>query len=175
MSAVRPWRTTIGWREAPAAGFEIIVSPQGGDLAALAAEIGVEEVVSLGAVLRIRRWLDGMEITGELRAVVTRICGISLDAFDETIDEPLFQRFVPAGSPHSTPAEVREIIVDPGEPDPPEAVTGDGIDLAAVLTEQLALALDPFPRKPGARFEGLGTEGESSPFAALARLKDDLA
>jgi hypothetical protein len=53
-------------------------------------------------------------------------------------------------------------------------VAGGGVDLAAVLTEQLALALDPFPRKPGARFEAPGTAGELSPFAALARLKDDL-
>jgi hypothetical protein len=164
----------IGWREAPAAGLVIVVSPRGSDLAALAAEIGVEEVISLEASLLIRRWLDGMELTGELRAVVTRICGISLDAFDETIDEPLLLRFVPAGSPHAAAAQAREIIVDPGEPDPPEPVAGDGVDLAAVLTEQLALALDPFPRKPGARFEAPGTEKEFSPFAALARLKDDL-
>lgn len=174
MSVERPWRTIIGWREASAAGLKIIVSPQGGDLAAVAAEIGVEEVVSLEASLVVRRWLDGMEVTGEMRAVVTRICGITLDTFDETIDEPLFLRFVPAGSPHATPAEAREIIVDPGEPDPPEAVAGGGVDLAVVLTEQLALALDPFPRKPGARFEPAGGEAEFSPFAALARLKDDL-
>ena len=51
------------------------------------------------------------------------------------------------------------------------------IDLGEVLTEQLALSLEPYPRAPGASFAAInpGDEGEpppaTGPFAALAKLK----
>ena len=56
-------------------------------------------------------------------------------------------------------------------PDPPEVLEGDSIDLAAYLYEYLALAIDPFPRKPGAVFEYKSPVQESSPFDVLSRLK----
>jgi len=45
-----------------------------------------------------------------------------------------------------------------------------------VAAEFLALALDPYPRKPGVEFESPQPEAEpdekASPFAALAKLKE---
>ena len=43
--------------------------------------------------------------------------------------------------------------------------------LAAYVVEDLALAIDPFPRKPGVEFEAPDAPGEPSPFAVLAKLK----
>jgi hypothetical protein len=173
MTGERPWRRPLAWSEASAAGAEFVVRPDGEDLAALARAVGAEAVRRFTATLLVRRWLDGVEITGRLRAVVTRICGVSLDPFDEEIDEPVSLRMVPAGSPNAAPTKGPELIVDPDEPDPPDEVAGATIDLAAILTEQLALAMDPFPRKPGAVFDGALDQPAPSPFAALARLKDD--
>ena len=45
------------------------------------------------------------------------------------------------------------------------------IDLGQYAVEQLALALDPFPRKPGATFVQPEEPAEISPFAALKALK----
>ena len=54
----------------------------------------------------------------------------------------------------------------------PEAVdqipyVGGAADLGEAAVEQLALALDPFPRKPGAALPAEAAEEASSPFAAL--------
>ncbi|MDP2117169.1 MAG: DUF177 domain-containing protein, partial [Brevundimonas sp.] len=45
------------------------------------------------------------------------------------------------------------------------------IDLGQYAVEQLALRLDPFPRKPGAEFVQPPEPVEISPFAVLKRLK----
>jgi hypothetical protein len=69
---------------------------------------------------------------------------------------------------------------DPGTSgllDWPEAIVEGRIDLGPVIYESLATALDPYPKREGARFrwaEDEGKEAETAktgPFAALAALK----
>jgi hypothetical protein len=116
--------------------------------------------------------MDGAQLQGRLQAVVTRECGVTLDPFDEIVDEPFQLRFVPAGSPYAPqPVEAEDQVIDLEGDDPPDVVAGETIDVGAALTELLSLALDPFPRKPDAVFEPPADTGESSPFAALAALK----
>ena len=63
--------------------------------------------------------------------------------------------------------------------DPPDAIVNGAIDLGALAVEFLTLALDPYPRKPGAEFAasdgaGLADHGDQdsgNPFAALAKLR----
>jgi hypothetical protein len=64
-------------------------------------------------------------------------------------------------------------MVEPEEEEPPEPVGPRGIDLGEAVAQQLALALDPYPRAPGAALpEDLRAEtGAESPFAVLERLK----
>ncbi len=64
-----------------------------------------------------------------------------------------------------------ELDLDPDADDPPDVLEGDKIDLGAYVVEDLSLAIDPFPRKPGAAFEAPDTGAEISPFAVLAKLK----
>jgi hypothetical protein len=46
-------------------------------------------------------------------------------------------------------------------------------DLGTIAAEFLLLGIDPYPRKPGAKFAPLAAEGvATTPFAALAKLKD---
>ena len=56
---------------------------------------------------------------------------------------------------------------------------GGAIDLGETAAETMALALDPFPRGPGAeaalKAAGVISEEEAGPFGALAGLKDKLA
>jgi uncharacterized metal-binding protein YceD (DUF177 family) len=83
---------------------------------------------------------------------------------------------------HESLAETeREFTLE--DPDPPEAIVDGMIDLGELLTQQLALALDPHPRKPGVdldsvlaeapagRREAIERGGASGPFAKLAQLK----
>ena len=58
----------------------------------------------------------------------------------------------------------------------PDIVENGQIDLAAIAMEQLALALDDFPRREGEVFEFKSefdeeTSAKQNPFAALAVLK----
>ncbi len=64
-------------------------------------------------------------------------------------------------------------VVELGEHDPPDPLLGSAVDLAAVVTEFLALAIDPYPRKPGAVFVTPVElkDPTASPFAALDKLK----
>jgi hypothetical protein len=56
--------------------------------------------------------------------------------------------------------------------DAPQPLTGGVVDLGALATEFLILAIDPYPRKADAVFAGFSAgEGPASPFAALAALK----
>ncbi|HQT52251.1 MAG TPA: DUF177 domain-containing protein, partial [Phenylobacterium sp.] len=57
--------------------------------------------------------------------------------------------------------------------DPPDVLADEEIDLSAYLIEQLALEIDPFPRKPGAVFEYAPDTTDLSPFAALKKLKGE--
>jgi hypothetical protein len=112
-----------------------------------------------------------VEIEGRLRAKVTRTCGVSLEPFDEEVDEPVLWRLVPPGSPRLESDESPP-LVDPAAPDPPDPLTGEELDLAAFLTESLALALSPYPRKPGAELEVPPPDDDAGhPFAALATWK----
>ena len=76
--------------------------------------------------------------------------------------------------------EALEVVVDLEEDqDAPESIDPDGfVDLGEILVQQLALALDDYPRAAGAEFAqrewGETSEEEDevvSPFAALKALK----
>jgi hypothetical protein len=80
---------------------------------------------------------------------------------------PLELRILPEGTPATDD--------DPDSPDEIETA-GDIVDLGEVVAEQLALALDPYPRLPDAVVELPDdpveeAEPRPNPFAALARLR----
>ncbi len=98
-----------------------------------------------------------------MRAKVTQLCVISNEAFEAEITEAVELRFVPAESF----TEGDELASDSLEGPDEIPYENDVIDLGEALAEQLALALDPYPRKPGAELPGEAMDGEGSPFAAL--------
>ena len=77
--------------------------------------------------------------------------------------------------PRGAPGAARARFPAHEEDDPPDPIVDGKIDLGALAAEFVALALDPYPRKPGARFEPVDVEPdrERIPFAGLARLKKD--
>ena len=99
---------------------------------------------------------------GRLRASVVRECVVTLELFDELIDESFRVRFVPAGS---------ESDDDDPEADDEIPYEGAAIDLGEATVEQLALTLDPYPRKPGAELPPEAVDIDFGPFAALLRPK----
>jgi hypothetical protein len=139
----------------------------------IARDLQIEGLLRLSADLSVRPWLDGVEISGGFEARVAQICGVSLEVFEQDLSGEIELRVVPKGSPN-TPLELEggEIELDPEAPDPPDVLDGDVMDLGAYLVEHLALAIDPFPRKPGVVFDYAPDKQEESPFAVLKRLTD---
>ena len=115
-------------------------------------------------------------VDGVLRAEVVHTCVVSLEPAPQTIDERFHVTLAPAGSKEAPPEPKpgAEVMVDP-EADEPEVVAGSTIDLGGIVIEHFSLALDPYPRAPGAKLPAepaIGTdEPVQSPFAALAGLK----
>ena len=150
----------------------VALSPDEAERARLAASLGLEGLPNLTAEIEIRPWLDGAEILGRFDAVVTQICGVTLDPFDAALGGDIDVRVLPAGSPNAPEEETGgEVALDLEAPDPPDELDGEEIDLAAYVVEHLALAIDPYPRKPGVEFDYVPETPNDSPFAALEALK----
>lgn len=65
----------------------------------------------------------------------------------------------------------REVDLPPGDGGPPEPLEGDSVDVGELLAQQFGLALDPYPRAPGAAFAAADDPAPARPFAALAALR----
>lgn len=129
------------------------------ELVAVAARLMIPAVSRLTCSFRLRRIAEGViEAEGQLEAGVTQICILSLEEFPQEVAETFTVHFVPAGS------ETEELHLDAPDEIPYE---GSAIDLGEAATQQLALALDPYPKMPGAEDPAAGLEA-SGPFAALA-------
>ncbi|WP_275790331.1 YceD family protein [Pararhizobium gei] len=141
----------------------------------------VSEVVSLSSDLQIARWKkDGVRIRGRVEATIVQACVVTLEPVESKIDEPVEAIFVPEGSRLARIAanDGGEMILDPDGPDLPDMFTGDTIDVGVAVTEHAALAIDPYPRKPGATFgERIEStdkdDARPNPFAALKDWKKD--
>lgn len=126
----------------PPNGIDTTVEASPAECIALATRLRLPAVQSLSCRFHLRP-AQGNTVAAEgwLAALVTQTCVVSLDDFDAAVTEHFTLRFVPAGT------ESEDIDPDT-EDDVP--YTNDTIDLGEAATEQLALALDPWPRKPDA-------------------------
>jgi uncharacterized metal-binding protein YceD (DUF177 family) len=100
-----------------------------------------------------------VQAQGSLRARVVQSCVVTLEPFEAELEEAFAVRFVPE-------AALTDAVEIEDEDEIPYA--GGTIDLGEATSEQLALALDPFPRKPGAAFSDDEADAPSGPFASLA-------
>jgi uncharacterized metal-binding protein YceD (DUF177 family) len=144
-------------------GLEVTVEADDAEGLMLAKRMAIPAVTSLSCRYRLAAIPGGRVLAeGHLRASVVRSCVVTLDDFETAVDERFSVRFVPAGA---------ESEDDDPEADDEISYAGGVIDLGEAAAEQLALALDPYPRKPDAVLDDAAEKGAASPFAALARLK----
>jgi len=142
-------------------GHDATVEADAAELAGLAKRLQLPAVSALICRFRLRPAQNGTFVAeGWLDAVVTQTCVVSLDEFAAPVSDHFIIRFVPAGS------ETDDI--DPGSND--EIPYTDGmIDLGEAAAEQLALVLDPWPRKPDATLPTAAPDEPASPFSALSQ------
>ena len=124
------------------------------DLAALDSFKATLKVVPAGQA--------GWRLSGHLTASAVQTCGITLEPLPVEIDQRFAIDLVEA---LETPEEDEvEVTLDD---DAPDLIEDGRIDLGQYAVEQLALTLDPFPRKSGAEFVQPEEPAEISPFAVL--------
>lgn len=144
-------------------GRREVVEADAAEREALARRFGIPSIGRFRAELTLRPEPDGaVRAEGRLEAEVVQSCVVTLEPVPQRVEEAVALRFLPAGrEPNEGPEEVDE--VETGQ---------DGTaDLGEALAEQLALALDPYPRAPDATLPEAATDASAHPFAALGRLR----
>lgn len=156
--------------QVPEAGLEVRLAPGAEQLADIAKFLSIPAVESLEAVLEVtRHGRAGLRVTGTVKGRVVQTCVVTLEPVSGDVDEAVDTIYAPDNSPilniELTPEELAS------EESDLEPMSDGSIDLGGLVMEHVALGLDPYPRKPGVRFEAPTEDREPSPFVALKRLK----
>ena len=166
-----PWTHLIFVAQLPAQSI-LELEPSEAIRAALARHVGVVAIPALAATLELTHARGGdVQVEGRLTGCLVQTCVVTLDPFEVNVDEPIAVRFSPVVAAEPT-AHLGEVEIGLTEQDPPEPLVDGRIDVGALLTEFLSLAVNPYPRKPGAAWPETAEPDEpQSPFAALAELR----
>jgi uncharacterized metal-binding protein YceD (DUF177 family) len=146
----------------PAGGSEEAIFADPVERDALAARLDLPAVYEVSARFKAEPWRGGgVRLEGRIIAEFDQLSVVSLEAFRQRLELPVLRYFLPAGA------------AAPEADDDIDVIEGGSIDLGEIAAETIALELDPYPRKPGETFEsaGDGSSSETSPFAALPKLK----
>lgn len=149
--------------QVPAAGRDLRLEAGPAEREALARRFGLLALHALAADLRLAPDAEGtVQVTGRMTAELDQECGVTLVPVRQSVDEPVAWRLLPEGMEPSDE-----------EDEPDDIETEQGVaDLGEALAQQLSLAIDPYPRAPGAELpQGLGNQEAHGPFAALLKLK----
>jgi len=158
----------------PMQGCTEKISADAEECAALAMRLGLPAIHDLAAELQISRWRgEGLKIKGRFTLDLEQTCVVSLDIFRSVLTDMFESYFLPA----KAASGADEVAIEEGDAEPFE---NGIIDMGEAVVEAAALALDPYPKKPGVTFADIvddeqasrGEPARSSPFAGLSRLKE---
>ena len=161
-----PWSVLRSWQILRNGGQETLTAAPA-QRHSIARLLDLEALEFLLAEIEFEPWRDGARIWGRVRGETTRRCGVTLEPLTESVDTELELRFVVEDSTRAATSET-ELVVDLEADDPPEVASLVGVDVGRYVVEALSLALDPFPRAPGAVFEFSDPVRETSPFDVIA-------
>lgn len=150
------------------------LEPDAAARAGIAAFLDLSGVEKLAAHLVVTHASNGLvTVRGKLEGLIRPICVLSLEPFDQAVAEEVEIRFAPEALVEKMTKRAEENEDEDFEP--PDVIENGAIDFGALVTEFLALSLDPYPKKPGAEFKGAGdpVPARVSPFEALKALKKD--
>jgi uncharacterized metal-binding protein YceD (DUF177 family) len=146
------------------------------ECAALAGALDIIAVTELRAVYEIRPLGRARyRLTGDIEAHVTQACVVTLQPVADRIAERFEAEFMPAPELARAERQEEEEVEALAAADL-EPIANDRIEVGRVVYEQVAAALDPYPRQEGARLELPGAREEggeerAGPFSALAKLR----
>jgi len=157
----------------PPGGSTVTLIADATECAALARRVGLLALRGLTVRARlsprpvVRGVGRSVRVEGEFEAEVEQECVVTL----EPVSSRVVDRFALAFADQVAPAE-SDLSIEPEADDEPEPLVDGAFDLGEAVAEVLALAIDPYPRAPGAVFEAPAEAAEArpSPFAVLRRL-----
>jgi hypothetical protein len=169
------------------AGAALDVSPTDAERAALARRFGFVGLPAFSARVTVDRRVGGLiAVEGRLRGRIVQNCILTLDPVTQELDEGFRLLFKPDLAEERDPASGEAVIS--AQTDAPEPLAGSLLDVGEIVAEQLSLAAEPYPRRPGVKLEdvlpkprgdgprGGRPQGKSEqrrhPFAGLAALRD---
>lgn len=161
----------------PRRATDLAIVAEEAERLALARRFGVLAIESLSATVSLKP-ISGsrmVRLRARLSSDVVQTCIVTLDPLAQHVEE----EFELTYGPPETAEDPSEVAFSYEDADPPEPIHDGIIDIGEAVAEHLALALDPFPRTPGAICQdteaGGGTDVQEddkpNPFAALAALK----
>jgi uncharacterized metal-binding protein YceD (DUF177 family) len=174
-----PYSVFLDLGSVPDQGIERTLSPNMEERQAIAAWLRVQVVESLDATVHVkRRSEDHYAYDARFEAKLVQACVVTLEPVPAQLSGEFHRDFRvrPKASAkkrrhvEDSPAAVELSGLDDEESD---WLDQHEIDLAAPVLEELTLALDPYPRAPGAEFDVLPEEAaiRDNPFAVLEKLK----
>jgi hypothetical protein len=136
--------------EVPTSGLDLVVEANELERAAVADRLNIEALDQFRIVASVRPWRrQGLHVSGTLFATVVQRCVVTLEPVSNDIEEAFAATFEPAAKVRRAAAGT-EIAFDALETEePPEPMIDGAVDIGALAVEYLALAIDPYPRKPG--------------------------
>lgn len=172
------WRDRIA--DIPDRGLEMIRDATPDELSALAKSLELPALSRLNVAYRIRPGSGGRyTVRGELSASVTQACIVTLEPVAADIHEAFEEEFWPEDKMPAPNAGGEEDEHEALAVSQPEIIRQGMIEIGSFVYEQLATAIDPYPRAPGAEFawrdgdEDSNVDKPNNPFASLAALKDE--
>lgn len=170
----RPWSVPVTLADIPEEGRHFDLVADETMRSAIARVAGLRSLPRMQAAFDVtRHGTGGLHICGTVSATVGQTCVVTLEPMDNELREEVDLTFAPPGASFAGAEEDGGEGADVIDPDAPEPLVGDAVDLGALAVEFLVLGIDPYPRKPGAIFEAPAAEHDpaSHPFSALAALK----
>lgn len=160
--------------EIPEAGLRQTRAATEAECAQVAAGLELVSCEGIEAEFALRGLGEGRyRLAGKVVARLTQSCVVTLDPVEQVAEGTFDVEFWPPGELPQSGAEEEVEALSAAEIEP---IEHGRIDVGRIVYETLSAAVDPYPRKAGAKFAGeeaggpLG--GESGPFAALKKLKD---
>jgi uncharacterized metal-binding protein YceD (DUF177 family) len=124
---------------------------------------------------------DQVVVEGRLRGKIVQACVLSLEPVAQELDDAFRIVFQKDLAEERDP-ESGEALLN-AKADAPEPLVGNMLDVGEIVAEQLSLAAEPYPRRPGVKLEDVLPKSKGSPrrgapgqqrhpFAGLAALRD---
>ncbi len=149
---------------------------------ALARRFGFLGLPAFSARVSVDRRPGGrVVVEGRLRGKVLQACILTLEPVTQELDDA-FRIVFKQDLDEERDPETGEALLN-AQIDAPEPLQGNLLDVGEIVAEQLSLAADPYPRRPGVKLEDVlpkarpgGRAGRNEqrrhPFAGLAALRD---